>query len=102
MHSLPVRIVDHRASGALELAWDDGVAARLPYDYLRKHCRCAECEGARRAGGGGAVAAGCVVEAIETVAAGGLRLTFDDGHARGIYPWPYLHSLAAAHGATAP
>jgi prepilin-type processing-associated H-X9-DG protein len=23
----------------------------------------------------------------------GLNLAFSDGHARGIYPWPYLHDI---------
>jgi ferredoxin--NADP+ reductase len=43
-HEFPQSIIDHAASGELELVWQDGSMARLPHALLRARCRCAACE----------------------------------------------------------
>ncbi|MEZ2143418.1 gamma-butyrobetaine hydroxylase-like domain-containing protein [Bradyrhizobium sp. DN5] len=40
------------------------------------------------------VAPGLHVAAIEPIGNYALRLSFSDGHDRGIYPWSYLRELA--------
>lgn len=95
MTTTPDRLMFHATSGALELHWPDGLDARLEGPLLRAACKCAECEQQRRSGhpppGGTAL-----LHELQPVGEHGLALAFSDGHARGIYPWAYLRSLAAA------
>lgn len=94
-HRCPEAIVDHQASGVLELLWQDGSASRLSHRLLRERCRCAACEQeSRRLGHAAPSAAGLRLQAIHPVADRGLNLAFSDGHGRGIYPWAYLHQIA--------
>ena len=91
---LPERIVNHQASGVLELRWPDGSQSRLPHGLLRARCRCAGCEQLRRARGAHpGIEPALRLEAINPVADKGLNLVFSDGHGRGIFPWAYLHEL---------
>lgn len=94
---LPTAIVDHQASGVLELAWDDGATMRLPHALLRASCRCGGCEQARRSGTP-TPAPDRHLRLVELlpVSDKGVNLVFSDGHARGIYPWDYLRSLGDA------
>lgn len=91
----PSQVMFHAASGALELRWHDGLAARLDGPALRAACKCAGCEQQRRNGtppeGGTAL-----LHELQPVGEHGLALAFSDGHARGIYPWAYLRGLAQA------
>ena len=48
LHEFPIDIVDHQASGVLELCWQDGSTSRLAHGLLRARCRCAACERAFR------------------------------------------------------
>lgn len=93
----PETIVDHATSAVLEIRWTDGAVSRLPHRLLRTHCRCATCERQRRRPDPGVPEPGLDVRlhAIHPVGDKGLNLVFDDGHARGIFPWPYLHELGA-------
>ena len=92
--SFPISIVDHQASGLLELAWADGSVDRLPHPLLRSCCRCATCEQHRRRLGTPIEAAASIrLSAIELVGDKGLNLVFSDGHGRGIYPWAYLRQI---------
>ena len=97
---LPTAIVDHQASGVLELAWADGATVRLPHALLRASCRCAGCEQARRVGTASVPPAPTLrlVELLP-VSDKGVNLVFSDGHARGIYPWDYLRSLGGTASA---
>jgi DUF971 family protein len=98
----PVAITDHRTSGVLEIAWDDGRSSRLPHGLLRARCRCAACQQQYRALGDHPPASALVrLAAIRPVGDQGLNLVFDDGHGRGIYPWSYLLELDAACAARA-
>jgi DUF971 family protein len=95
----PLAVTDHHASGILELRWGDGSTTRLPHALLRRHCRCGLCENNRRRSGVEAdVPATIRLADIRPVGDHALNLVFDDGHDRGIYPWAYLHELAAGAG----
>ncbi|MBN3818806.1 DUF971 domain-containing protein, partial [Paraburkholderia sp. Se-20369] len=62
---------------------------------LRAACPCAGCRAQRLAGGPAQSPPGVMVTAIHPMGYG-VQLVFSDGHARGIYPWPYIASLGAA------
>jgi DUF971 family protein len=94
LHEFPVDIVDHQASGVLELCWQDGSRSRLAHGLLRARCRCAACEQAFRAQGSHpGTEASIRLVAIHPVSDKGLNLVFSDGHGRGIFPWAYLRGL---------
>jgi DUF971 family protein len=79
----------------LTLHWPDGVTQRIAHRTLRLACRCASCERLRR--DDRTVAAAADVAVVDMRPAGyGVQLVFSDGHARGIFPWPYLEQLGAA------
>ncbi|KQW54262.1 DUF971 domain-containing protein [Variovorax sp. Root411] len=93
-HEFPIDIVDHQASGVLELCWRDGSTSRLAHGLLRARCRCAACEQAFRAHGSHPEPEASIrLAAIHPVADKGLNLVFSDGHGRGIFPWAYLRGL---------
>jgi DUF971 family protein len=94
MAEQPQGIVWHEASGQLELQWDDGVQARLGSRTLREACKCAACENRRRAGRPFVAAEATALTQLNPIGEFGLQLIFNDGHDRGIYPWPYLHALS--------
>lgn len=93
----PESITDHAASGVLEIRWTDGEVSRLPHPLLRANCRCAACEQQRRRPDAAVRPPDPAVRlhAIHPIGDRGLNLVFDDGHGRGIFPWPYLHELGA-------
>ncbi|MEN2470755.1 DUF971 domain-containing protein [Burkholderia sp. GS2Y] len=83
--------LDHPAR-ALTLRWPDGDMQRIGYAQLRRDCPCAECRRIRLDGGRVDARPDLTLDGVE--AAGyGIRLVFGDGHARGIYPWPYLADM---------
>jgi len=98
MNEPPQSVVDHRASGVLELVWLDGNVSRLPHALLRSRCRCGGCEQQRRhLGGLPETAAETRIEDIRPVGDKAVNLVFSDGHGRGIYPWAYLRQIADEH-----
>ncbi|HEX7111713.1 MAG TPA: DUF971 domain-containing protein [Mizugakiibacter sp.] len=90
----PTDIVLHRASHALEVAFDSGERFHLPCEYLRTHSPSAEVQGhhpSQRV-----LVAGkrhVNIDAIEPVGNYGVLLRFDDGHATGIFAWATLYEL---------
>lgn len=84
------------SAGDLHLTFADGHVQVLAAADLRRACRCAGCESARRRGQAPAAAA-LGVSILQLVALGstGLQLIFSDGHQRGIYPYAYLRELAS-------
>ena len=90
----PVEITNHRRDGLLAITWDDGSTDRLSHRLLRESCHCAHCSASQRAGRGQQAMPGIRITAIEAYGANTLRLSFDDGHRRGLYPFAYLKSLA--------
>ncbi len=92
----PVDLVHHQTSGQLAVRWSDGFQTSLNSHALRCACRCAACEKLRRAGLGPTPSSGIRLIELNPMGEFGLQLCFDDGHDRGIYPWPYLHELSSA------
>ncbi|VWD16976.1 hypothetical protein BLA17378_06314 [Burkholderia aenigmatica] len=86
-------VLDHPAR-ALTLRWPDGDTQRIGYAQLRSGCPCAECRRIRYDGGHVDVQPDLTLDDVEP-AGYGIRLAFGDGHARGIYPWPYLAGMNA-------
>lgn len=90
----PVELRNHPAGRWLEVLWSDGVTAVLPHRLLREACRCAFCRAAQRKGQAPS-ASGVSLDRVEPYGANVLRLVFDDGHDRGLYPFDYLRELPA-------
>ena len=92
----PTDIVLHRQSKVLEIAFDDGLRARLPCEFLRVHSPSAEVRG--HGPGQEVLQAGkreVNITAIEPVGSYAVKLVFTDGHDTGLYSWDYLHELAS-------
>jgi DUF971 family protein len=89
------------AARVLTVAWADGRTQRVAHARLRAACPCAECTARRRAGNRVDVAPDVTLLDIEPIGYG-IRLLFSDGHARGLYPWPYLARVTDAQAETAP
>lgn len=91
---VPVRIVVHRLSRVLEIAYADGRSFRLPFEFLRVYSPSAEVRGH---GPGQEVLqvgkAEVGIDSLETVGHYAIQPKFSDGHATGIYSWDYLHRL---------
>ncbi|MEO8716024.1 MAG: DUF971 domain-containing protein [Acetobacteraceae bacterium] len=83
-----------RATGAIEVAFDDGASFLLPAEYLRVESPSAEVQG--HGPGERKIISGrrhVRVMEIEPVGNYAVRLTFDDLHDTGIFTWDYLHEL---------
>jgi len=90
----PTDLILHKASHALEVAFDDGARFRLPCEYLRVESPSAEVQG--HGPGQKVLVAGkrhVNVKAIEPMGNYGVLLRFDDGHDTGIFSWRLLHQL---------
>ena len=84
----------HQKSRVLELAFADGHAFRLPYEYLRVYSPSAEVRG--HGPGQEVLQVGkkdVTITEVEPVGHYALRPVFSDGHDTGIYSWEYLHDL---------
>lgn len=91
---LPTRIVVHRQSRALELAYDDGSAWKLPFELLRVYSPSAEVRG--HGPGQEVLQTGkrdVDIVAVEQVGNYAIQPRFSDGHDTGIFSWDYLHWL---------
>ena len=92
---IPVGLIVHAASRALELTYQDGRSFRLPCELLRVYSPSAEVQGH---GPGQEVLQtgmrGVAIVAVEPVGHYGIKPIFSDGHESGIYSWAYLHDLA--------
>jgi DUF971 family protein len=91
----PAALTLQLRSRRLSIAWQDGTSSSLPFDLLRQRCPCAQCRQAARAGQPCGVTG---IDLIEVVpfGANAVQLLFSDGHARGIFPFAYLHALGGA------
>ena len=90
----PTDIKLHQASRVLEIAFADGRAFRLPYEFLRVYSPSAEVRG--HGPGQETLQVGkCDVgiKEVEPVGHYAIRPTFSDGHDTGIYSWDYLYDL---------
>ncbi|WP_280152037.1 DUF971 domain-containing protein [Piscinibacter sp. XHJ-5] len=85
----------------LRLRWPDGDTV-LPAQALRAECRCAHCRAALLGGHPSPVYRGIALTDAKLVGQYALQLSFSDGHARGIYPWPLLRELGSRGTDTSP
>jgi len=97
--------LDLQKTRGLSIQWQDGTSCFLSIAYLRRMSPSADMRQLREemasnpltvlpSGGGQASGA---MKALTAELAGnyGLKITFSDGHATGIYTWGYLRELAA-------
>lgn len=90
----PTDITLHRASHALEVAFDNGERYTLPCEYLRVESPSAEVQG--HGPGQRVLVPGkrdVNIKRIEPIGNYAVVLEFDDGHATGIYSWTTLREL---------
>jgi DUF971 family protein len=91
---LPTEIKLHQASRVLEIAFANGRAFRLPYEFLRVYSPSAEVRG--HGPGQETLQVGkrdVGISEVEAVGRYAIRPTFSDGHDTGIYSWDYLYEL---------
>jgi DUF971 family protein len=88
-----------RRSRLLEVAFDDGKAFELPFEYLRVYSPSAEVRG--HGPGQETLQLGkhlVQVRAVQPIGNYAVQLAFDDGHDTGLYTWGYLYELGETHG----
>ena len=97
---IPTSLTLHRASHALEVAFDSGETFRLPAEYLRVNSPSAEVQG--HGPGQKVLVAGKAdvnIDAIEPVGNYAVLLRFSDGHATGLFSWDVLYALGREQAA---
>jgi DUF971 family protein len=87
---------------AVTVTFADGKVCRFDLESLRAACPCATCRNYRDRGEPawprpGRVGAPTITDA-RFVGAWGLGITWDDGHATGIYPWESLYRWGGSGG----
>ena len=90
----PTGITLHQKSRVMEVAFSDGRAFRLPFEYLRVFSPSAEVRG--HGPGQEVLQTGkrdVDIVAIEPVGSYAVQPRFSDGHDTGIYSWEYLYEL---------
>jgi DUF971 family protein len=90
----PVSVVLRTRSRVLAVAFADGAAFELPFEYLRVYSPSAEVRG--HGPGQETLQLGkhnVAVTKVEPVGHYAVRLVFDDGHDTGLYSWSYLYEL---------
>lgn len=93
---VPTQVVVHKQSRILEIAFADGSAFRLPFEFLRVYSPSAEVRG--HGPGQEVLQVGkreVGITAVEPVGHYALQPHFSDGHATGIFAWDYLHWLGS-------
>ncbi len=96
----PTNIVVHQRSRVLEIHFDDGSGAKLPFELLRVYSPSAEVRG--HGPGQEVLQIGkrdVIIEALEPVGNYAVQPTFSDGHSSGIYSWAFLHQMVREHEA---
>jgi prepilin-type processing-associated H-X9-DG protein len=104
----PASVKIHVSSGAgVDIAWADGHASHYDFPYLRDACPCATCNDEREkkqefvSAGPASAAAGVLpmykpkatAKAATSVGNYAIQITFNDGHATGIYSYDQLRSI---------
>jgi DUF971 family protein len=76
--------------------WDDGHESIFPIKYLRSECKCAGCVNeitGERMLDPSSVPEDITVTGAEHIGRYGVKFSFSDGHANGIYTWPRLREI---------
>jgi DUF971 family protein len=92
----PTAITVHQQSRALEVAFGDGAAFRIPFELMRVYSPSAEVQG--HGPGQEVLQTGkrdVELTALEPVGNYAVQPTFSDGHDTGIYSWDYLYFLGS-------
>jgi len=89
------RIVCSDDSIELRLVWSPQPDIIIGAGTLRAACKCAHCIRARIDERFPANFDGVSITEITLMGNFGINVAFSDGHARGIYPWPFLQEIAA-------
>jgi DUF971 family protein len=96
----PREIKLHQTSRVLEIAFSDGRAFKLPYEFLRVHSPSAEVRG--HGPGQETLQVGkreVTIAAVEPVGHYAIQPKFSDGHESGIFSWDYLYELGCEQDA---
>ena len=91
---VPTEIKLHQRSRVMEVAFSDGKAFRLPFEFLRVYSPSAEVRG--HGPGQETLQTGkrdVTIANVEPIGHYALRPSFSDGHDSGIYSWEYLYDL---------
>ena len=97
---IPTQLNLHRATGVLDITFDDGRFFSLTAEYLRVFSPSAEVRGHGPGQWKWAFDKQRVkIEQIEPVGNYAVILHFDDGHNTGIYSWEELYKLGINHDA---
>jgi DUF971 family protein len=94
----PTRIVVHRKSRELEIAFSDGTETRLSFEFLRVHSPSAEVRG--HGPGQETLQTGkrdVDILAVDPVGHYAIQPRFSDGHESGIFSWDWLYRFAHEH-----
>jgi prepilin-type processing-associated H-X9-DG protein len=92
--SIPESVVLVRDRSRLRLVWPNGDKSEIEAGRLRRACRCAGCTRARIDGAFPDSFDGLSIKTIGVIGDYAINIVFADGHARGIFPWEFLRSLA--------
>lgn len=90
----PTALTVHQKSRMLDIAFDDGSAFSLPFEFLRVYSPSAEVRGHGQ--GQEILQVGkreVGITAFEPVGNYAVQPTFTDGHNTGLYTWEYLYKL---------
>lgn len=91
---IPTEIRLHQKSRLMEIAFSDGRAFKLPYEFLRVYSPSAEVRG--HGPGQEVLQTGkrsVEIRSLEPVGSYAVQPAFSDGHSTGIYSWDYLYEL---------
>ncbi|MCA1685727.1 MAG: DUF971 domain-containing protein [Planctomycetia bacterium] len=97
MSEVPINIRAHQSEQILELSWDDGTVARLPYRYLRGECPCAACRNewtGERILDQNSIRHDLALEGMEGIGNYAVRFGWNDGHSSGLYTWETLGRIS--------
>lgn len=92
----PTEITVHQQSRVLEIAFNDGTRFRIPFELMRVFSPSAEVMG--HGPGQETLQTGkreVGISELEPVGHYGIRPSFSDGHASGIFSWDYLYQLGS-------
>ncbi len=90
----PTALTVHQATRVLEVAFDDGMQFRIPFELMRVYSPSAEVMG--HGPGQEVLQTGKREVGIDDIAAVGhyaVQPRFSDGHESGIFSWAYLYQL---------
>jgi len=96
---IPTDLTVHQQSRMLDIAFDDGAAFTLPFEYLRVYSPSAEVRG--HGAGQEVLQLGkrdVGMTALEPVGNYAVKPTFTDGHDSGLYTFAYLYKLGTEQG----